>query len=161
MGVVFGHVIMVTCPNRDYYVYLLESSNGATYVGATVDIDKRLRQHQGEIVGGAKYTTGKVQQGHTWQRVMYLSGFPTWQAALQCEWRWKQLTRKESVKHPLQRRLRALHKLRALPRSTSQAIPFAEYTTPLTMYIEPPYQSLFTLATTGCPTGTIPTEQSP
>ncbi len=34
------------------YVYLLVSSDNATYVGANVDIDRRLRQHNKEIKGG-------------------------------------------------------------------------------------------------------------
>ena len=38
------------------YVYLLESSDQATYVGATVDPDRRLRQHNKEIKGGAHLT---------------------------------------------------------------------------------------------------------
>jgi len=33
----------------EYYVYLLGCSDGSTYVGATVDIHHRLRQHNGEI----------------------------------------------------------------------------------------------------------------
>ncbi|NDE19905.1 MAG: hypothetical protein EB000_05660, partial [Alphaproteobacteria bacterium] len=33
------------------FVYLLESSDKATYVGATVDVDRRLRQHNKEIKG--------------------------------------------------------------------------------------------------------------
>ena len=36
----------------NYFVYLLESTNHATYVGATVNLDHRLRQHNGEIKGG-------------------------------------------------------------------------------------------------------------
>jgi len=31
------------------YVYLLVSSDNATYVGATVDLNRRLRQHNKEI----------------------------------------------------------------------------------------------------------------
>jgi len=38
------------------YVYLLVSSDDATYVGATVDLDRRLRQHNKEIKGGTHAT---------------------------------------------------------------------------------------------------------
>ena len=32
-----------------FFVYLLLSSDNFTYVGATVDLDRRLRQHNKEI----------------------------------------------------------------------------------------------------------------
>ncbi len=35
---------------------MLRCSDGTYYTGKTTDIKKRLRQHNGEIVGGAKYT---------------------------------------------------------------------------------------------------------
>ena len=89
--------------NNNFYVYLLEATNGSTYVGATVDLDHRLRQHNCEIKGGAVATSVKVKRGETWTRVCHVAGFPSWQAALQFEWRWKQLSRKiiGSVKNPL------------------------------------------------------------
>ncbi|SFV87280.1 COG2827: putative endonuclease containing a URI domain [hydrothermal vent metagenome] len=42
--------------NKTWLVYLLECTNNTLYCGVTNDIKKRLRQHNGEIVGGAKYT---------------------------------------------------------------------------------------------------------
>ena len=77
--------------NKPSYVYLLESSNGATYVGATVDPDRRLRQHNHEISGGAHATGAKVKKGEIWNRICYIAGFPTWSAALQFEWRFTPL----------------------------------------------------------------------
>ena len=58
-----------------YYVYLLVSSDNCTYVGATMDLDRRLRQHNKEIKGGARATGIKVEQGHTWTRACYVRGF--------------------------------------------------------------------------------------
>lgn len=111
-----------------FFVYLLESTNKSTYVGATIDIDRRLRQHNKEISGGAVATGMKVAKGETWRRHCYVSGFPTWQAALQFEWRWKQLSRKlPQAMNPLERRMNALTSLLNLERSTSKAIPFAEW----------------------------------
>ena len=42
-----------------YYCYILINSNNHTYVGSTNNLARRLRQHNGEIVGGAKSTRGK------------------------------------------------------------------------------------------------------
>ena len=122
-----------TTPKTDKpaFVYLLESTNGATYVGATIDPNRRLRQHNHEISGGAYATGAKIANGETWTRICYISGFPSWSAALQFEWRFKQISRtlpKNMI--PFQRRLKALKKLLNLDKSTSKAIPYCEWTTP-------------------------------
>ena len=121
------------------YVYLLVSTSGATYVGATIDLDRRLRQHNKEIKGGAHATGMKVGKGETWTRAAHVSGFPDWQAALQFEWRLKQLSRKLPAKMlPLERRLRALKQLIGLPQSTSKAIPYHEWLIPPEVHCEIP-----------------------
>lgn len=121
------------------YVYLLVSTSGATYVGATIDLDRRLRQHNKEIKGGAHATGIKVQQGETWTRAAHVSGFPNWQAALQFEWRWKQMSRKLPIKmNPLERRIQALKQLLQLPQSTSKAIPYTEWPTQPEVHCEIP-----------------------
>jgi structure-specific endonuclease subunit SLX1 len=113
------------------YVYLLQCDQGSTYVGATVDLDRRLRQHNKELSGGAHATSMKVEQGQIWKRVCHVSGFPSWQAALQFEWRWKQLSRKLPKKmDPLKRRMDALKTLLSLPSSTTKAVPYAEWPSP-------------------------------
>ena len=123
-----------------FFVYLLyanASSGQQTYVGATVDLDHRLRQHNKEIKGGARATSAQVERGETWERVCHVAGFPTWNAALQFEWRWKQITRKLPAKmDPLERRIQALRMLLALERSTSKATPYAEWPTPPQVNIE-------------------------
>jgi structure-specific endonuclease subunit SLX1 len=112
--------------DRHFYVYFLESTGGATYIGATVDLDHRLRQHNGELKGGARATSAKVGLGETWRRVGYVSGFPDWIAALQFEWRWKQITRKLPKRMPPhERRVVALQTLLGLDQATSKAVPFA------------------------------------
>lgn len=123
------------------FVYLLVSSdNKATYVGATVDLDHRLRQHNKEIKGGAHATSIKVGQGNTWMRACYVSGFPNWQAALQFEWRWKQIGRKrlktDGKLKPLDRRMLALNELLSLQQSTSKAIPYSQWNTPPEIHME-------------------------
>ena len=110
------------------FVYLLVCSDNSTYVGATVNLERRLRQHNKEITGGAKRTTSKVNKGKTWKRVCHVSEFPDWQSTLQFEWRWKQLSRKySSALLPLERRMLALKELLLLAQSTSKAKPFLEW----------------------------------
>jgi len=49
---------------NNWSIYLLENTdNKRTYIGVTTDIDRRLRQHNGELVGGAKYTRSHKGQG--------------------------------------------------------------------------------------------------
>ena len=120
-----------------FFVYLLLSSDSCTYVGATVDLDRRLRQHNKEIKGGAHATSAKVLKGETWIRACHVEGFPDWQAALQFEWRWKQLTRKLTISvHPLHRRMIALKQLINLERPTTKAKAYSEWLTPLEVVLE-------------------------
>lgn len=39
-----------------YIVYILECADGTLYTGICRDLARRVRQHNGELVGGAKYT---------------------------------------------------------------------------------------------------------
>lgn len=94
---------------KPWYVYLLVSSSGATYVGATVDPDHRLRQHNGELVGGARATKARLGKGETWRRHCYVGPFEK-RDALRFEWRWKFVSRKLKGT-PLQKRLNALDSL--------------------------------------------------
>ena len=72
--------------NNDYVCYLLKSEVSCrTYIGITNNIKKRLRQHNGEIKGGAKYT--KINR--PWKLILYVEGFPNKSQALSFEWRVK------------------------------------------------------------------------
>jgi structure-specific endonuclease subunit SLX1 len=119
------------------YVYLLVSTDGSTYIGATVDLNRRLRQHNQEIKGGAHATGIKVAKGESWTRAAHVAGFPDWQAALQFEWRWKHLSRKLPIKMlPLERRMIALKELLALERPTTKAKAYTEWDSPPEVIIE-------------------------
>ena len=54
---------------KEYYVYLLQSTSHTTYIGETIDLNHSLRQHNGEIKGGARATSMKVNKGEKWTRV--------------------------------------------------------------------------------------------
>ena len=43
----------------DWHVYLLRCADGSLYAGVTSDLDRRVRQHNGELAGGARYTRGR------------------------------------------------------------------------------------------------------
>jgi predicted GIY-YIG superfamily endonuclease len=66
-----------------YYCYLLRNGN-CTYNGYTVAPKRRLRQHNGEIKGGAKYTSSK---GDGWEMYFLMTGFPNPNNAMSFEWR--------------------------------------------------------------------------
>jgi len=114
--------------NEASFVYLLLSSDNATYVGATVDLDRRLRQHNKELKGGAHATGAKVEKGEIWLRAAHVKNFPDWQSALQFEWRWKQISRKLPAKMlPLERRILAVNMLLKMERPTTKAKAYTEW----------------------------------
>ncbi|AYV76304.1 MAG: GIY-YIG nuclease [Terrestrivirus sp.] len=80
-----------------YYCYILRSVNplypNNTYVGMTVNPTRRLRQHNGELVGGAKAT--KTRQPY--EMYCIISGFPTLHDALSYEWHIKHPSGKKKV----------------------------------------------------------------
>lgn len=86
--------------NKDkskYYCYIIRSTNpyfsNSTYNGSTNNLFRRLRQHNGEIVGGAKATRNKGP----WTYIAIWEGFQSHREALSCEWR---------IKHPTNSRKR-------------------------------------------------------
>lgn len=111
--------------------YCLVSTEGNTYVGFSTNVDRRLRQHNCEIQGGAKATKGK-----SWKRICIVTGFPDQTSALQFEWKWKNITRKIKGKSAVERRCQALLQLLNSDRSTSKAEPFVSYENPLLILVE-------------------------
>ena len=70
---------------NNWYCYLLVGfSEKNTYIGATTDVNRRLRQHNGELCGGAKRT----RSNRPWRLLAYVEvgdKIP----ALQLEWHMK------------------------------------------------------------------------
>jgi len=65
------------------WVFYLIENRGCTYAGVSPDPVRRLRQHNGEIKGGAKYTTSK---GAGWRHICLVHGFQDKIQAMQFEW---------------------------------------------------------------------------
>ena len=71
-----------------FLVYLLRNNN-KSYIGYTNNIERRLRQHNGEIKGGAKYTTRNKSDNNLWEPICIVYGFKDKCEAMKCEWKWK------------------------------------------------------------------------
>lgn len=104
-------------------VYLLQGQRNKTYVGASCDLTKRLRQHNGEIAGGAAQTRG----ARPWTVQCTVTGFETRQHALQFEFAWRRVHRRMRPRPPytLQGRRASLERLLSLPRWSRNAPPAA------------------------------------
>ena len=51
-----------------WHVYLLQCADGSLYAGSTTDLGRRLRQHNGELRGGARYTRVRRPVVHLWSQ---------------------------------------------------------------------------------------------
>lgn len=72
-----------------YCCYLIiNSSNFKTYIGSTNNLERRLKQHNKIIKGGAKYTTAFKGTGQ-WTPILIVNGFKEHNVALSFEWRMK------------------------------------------------------------------------
>ena len=80
-----------------------------TYVGATTDVNRRLRQHNGELAGGARRTTSRGKGA--WKRVCHVTGFVEKTECLSFEWNWKHYSRRIKEGNPIQRRVLALQQM--------------------------------------------------
>lgn len=107
-----------------YYCYILCNNHpnykNYTYIGCTNNPLHRLRQHNQEISGGAKYTSSK---GNLWDIIVLLEGFPDYQNALRCEWRLKHpdnKIKKSSKYNKINGRFRALNEVLCLEKWTSK-----------------------------------------
>lgn len=83
------------------YCYIIHDRHGFTYNGYCVKPERRIRQHNREIVGGAKYTTrrsAKSGDPDHWKYLLWVESPQfTRNTALSLEW---------SVKYPTNRRPR-------------------------------------------------------
>ena len=108
-----------------YYCYIIRSTNpnfsNSTYNGSTNNLIRRLRQHNGEIVGGAKATKGKGP----WEYYVIWEGFNSKIEALSCEWRIKHPTnsrKRPSQYNGVKGRIKSLNLLIGLDNWTSKSL---------------------------------------
>ncbi len=50
---------MTSNDQNSWIIYILECCDESLYCGITNDIERRLKQHSGELTGGAKYTLSR------------------------------------------------------------------------------------------------------
>ncbi|KAM6595113.1 hypothetical protein CsatA_002816 [Cannabis sativa] len=77
---------------KPWSVYLIISTNTPikTYVGVTTCFSRRLKQHNGELKGGAKAT----RSGRPWISACLIEGFKDQSEASEFESKWKIFSRK-------------------------------------------------------------------
>jgi predicted GIY-YIG superfamily endonuclease len=116
---------------------LLHKNSTIPYIGKTNNLERRLRQHNGEISGGARRTHRALdlESKTNWERVLYVKGFIDERAALHFENRFQRERRKASSvtkdfllkKDPLHKGLLALKTVMNCDRPTRAALPLTEY----------------------------------
>ena len=94
----------------NYCVYLLTHSiHNRTYLGITNNFSRRIRQHNNEIKGGAKYTTAHKGEGE-WKCYLQIKNL-TKSKALSIERTIKNKRKRAKGKTPLDRRLNIIKEL--------------------------------------------------
>lgn len=76
----------------DYYVYIVQCSDGNLYTGYTKDLKKRLDQHNGLVLGGARYTRARRPVS-----LVYTEKYPSKREAMQREYQIKELSHAEKM----------------------------------------------------------------
>jgi predicted GIY-YIG superfamily endonuclease len=92
---------------NEYVVYVLVNTvHNKTYVGITNNPTRRLRQHNGELVGGAKYTTFNKGNGE-WLFYGFIKNLEKKQS-LSIEKKIK-IKSKKMKGNPIERRIKAIN----------------------------------------------------
>src|SRR3569623_1261957 len=82
-----------------YLCYLI--ANGRrTYVGITNNFTRRIRQHNGEIKGGARYTKSNYDPTHPWRPLCMIKGIRSKGAAMSIE-KWIKVHTRNRLEQPV------------------------------------------------------------
>jgi len=96
----------------EYIVYLITNTkNNCTYIGITNNPERRIRQHNGEIKGGARYTSSKKENG-VWEYYAFIFGLNK-NEALSIEKKIHIRSRKTNGKNSLDRRIKCINNILA------------------------------------------------
>ncbi|SEA76167.1 GIY-YIG nuclease family protein [Alkalimonas amylolytica] len=74
----------------DWFFYLLRTNRGQIYTGISTDPQRRLRQHNGELAGGAKALRGQRPL-----QLLYQEPYPCRSSASKAEYQFKQLNKQQ------------------------------------------------------------------
>lgn len=77
----------------NWYVYMVQTGNGTLYTGISTDPERRLRQHSGELRGGAKALRGKGPL-----QLVYRQAMADRSSASKTEYQLKQLSKAAKLK---------------------------------------------------------------
>lgn len=77
-----------------WYVYVLICVDNSYYCGITTNLKRRLKQHNGEIKGGAKYTRGRGPH-----RIVFIKKAMNRSIASKLEYQFKRLSRKKKEEY--------------------------------------------------------------
>lgn len=75
---------------KAWFLYLLSTAKGQIYTGISTDPERRLRQHNGELTGGAKALRGQRPL-----QLLYQEPYPCRSSASKAEYRFKQLSKQQ------------------------------------------------------------------
>lgn len=82
---------------HNHFFYVLKCADGSYYGGYTIDLDRRLKQHNDGIA--SKYTRTRRPAA-----LLHSEGFETKREAMQAEYSFKQLSRKKKDQYLIERR---------------------------------------------------------
>ena len=75
-----------------WFFYVVECRDKSWYAGVTTDILRRVRQHNGELAGGAKYTRGRRPV-----RLLFIWPYSSQAAAQRAEAQYKALSKPKKL----------------------------------------------------------------
>ena len=77
----------------EWFVYIVRCADDSLYTGIATDVERRLREHNGEVKGGAKYTRARQPVS-----LIYQESLPTRSAASKRECEIKKMGRAEKLR---------------------------------------------------------------